>query len=145
MTPLVPEDDLAEPNAESRDFAHPTIVRRYFSTFIDYMLIFCVMALVGVLPLSEQALLVTRSVILFIGFVIYEPVMSSRACTVGQYFLKVRVRVDGDPEARISIARAYARYATKLFLGGPSLFTVPFSERQKAIHDMVIKSMMIRV
>ena len=131
--------------AEPREFAHPTVVRRYFSTVIDYVLIFCVMALAGVLPVSDQVLLVTRSLILGLGFLIYEPVMSSRACTVGQFLLKVRVRVDGDPDARISIVRAYARYAVKLLLGGPSLFTVPFSARQKAIHDMAIKSMMIRV
>lgn len=137
--------DTDEPVGGSVAFEHPTVVRRYFSTFIDYMLIFAVMALAGAMPLGDEVIMVIRSVILALGFLVYEPVMSSRYCTVGQWLLRVRVRVDGDASARISIVRSYARYAVKLFLGTVSLFTVPFSRRQKAIHDMVIKSMMIRV
>ena len=42
-------------------------------------------------------------------------------------------------------AESYGRYVVKIILGGISLFTVPFTNRQKAIHDFAVKSMMIRV
>jgi uncharacterized RDD family membrane protein YckC len=45
----------------------------------------------------------------------------------------------------ISIPSAYLRIIVKLFLGLISFFTIPFSDKKRAIHDFAVDSVVIYV
>ncbi len=140
------ESLIAEPSSEPTvDIRYPTILRRYFSTVIDFWFCFLLVGAVGLLPLSKEGVIYGRTIVLLGYFVLYEPLLTSKLATFGQLLLKVRVRALGDPNAKISIGRAYLRYAVKLILGIISFFTIPFTARQRAVHDFAAGSMMVRV
>jgi uncharacterized RDD family membrane protein YckC len=69
----------------------------------------------------------------FIG--LYEPLCTSRLCTVGQWLLNVRVRTLATGR-RISIPQAYVRLVIKVLLGWISFFSIPFSRQRRGIHDI---------
>lgn len=141
MTP-----DVAEPLSQIKvEARYPTIVRRYFSTVIDFWFCFFLVAAVALLPLSDDGVVVGRTIVLLSYCLFYEPLLMSNLATLGQLALRIRVRVDGHQNLKISIGRAYLRYAVKLTLGIISFFTIPFTQRQRGIHDFAAKSMMVRV
>lgn len=122
---------------------YPTLFRRYMSALCDGLLVFALIIAVGMLPGSGAAVGRTK----FLAFVFlalwYEPIFTSRACTLGQWITGVRVRRNDDMEERISIGRALLRIMVKGALGWLSFFTMPFSPRYRAIHDMVAGSVVI--
>lgn len=77
-------------------------------------------------------------------FFLYDPIFTSLfGCTIGHMFLGIRVKRESDPERNILFPLAVVRYAIKLGLGMISLFTVMSDSKGKAIHDMVVKSVVI--
>ena len=123
---------------------YPTLVRRYYSTVIDTVLLFLLVALAGVLPLEEQQVPVARCLVLAVWVLLYEPLLTSRACTLGQLIMDIRVRKDQATEQRITFLRAFGRYLVKALLGIFSFFTLLFMPRQRAIHDLAVGSVVIR-
>ena len=75
-------------------------------------------------------------------FFMYEPICTSRFCTVGQKLTGIRVRKRFLHE-RISIPAAYLRIVVKVFLGIISFFSIPFSKNKRAIHDFAVGSVVI--
>ena len=125
------------------DRRFPTLVRRYGSTLIDGFFILFLIILAGVvLQAQGQAVRVTAFVLILFA---YEPVLTSRLCTVGQRLTGVRVRRYADPEERIGILAAYVRFAVKLLLGAISFLTLAFSKEKRAIHDFAAGSIMLQV
>ena len=125
------------------EIEYPSILRRYFSTFIDGMLIICILIASAYIFESENqiATSIRIGLILFIFFV-YEPIFTACFCTLGQKLTGIRVRKIYDRD-NISIIQAYIRIIIKLFLGIISFFTIPFSNKKRAIHDMVVGSLVI--
>lgn len=130
---------------EAASYRYPTIVRRYFSTVIDFCLAFGCVGAVGLLQLAEERVVLGRTMVLVAYFGLYEPLLTSRGCTVGQWLLRLRVRRSGAPDESITIGKAYLRYFVKCFFGTISFVTIPFTRRQRAIHDFAADSMMVRV
>lgn len=125
------------------EIVYPSILRRYFSTFIDGLFI------IGVLIMSAYAfdtknqisVNIRIGIILFMFFV-YEPIFTAYFCTLGQKITGIRVRSLKDNH-NISLIRAYVRIVVKLFLGIISFFTIPFSKKKRAIHDMAVGSLVV--
>ncbi len=125
------------------DNKHPTLTRRYIATVIDVAFVFLTIILLSFLfeDAGPVGVKVRVGSILFLLF-IYEPLCTSRLCTLGQKIMGIRVRRVPSLE-RISIFMAYTRIVVKAFLGILSFFTLPFSKHRRAIHDMAAKSIVI--
>ncbi len=125
------------------DGKYPTLTRRYIATAIDAVFVLSAMILISYLFENADATGVKVRVGLILSlFVLYEPVCTSRFCTLGQKIMRVRVRRYPSLE-RISLFMAYARILIKALLGILSFFTLPFSQKRRAIHDMAARSIVI--
>ena len=124
-------------------FTYPSILRRYFSTFIDgIFVITSVIISAYIFQFDNQLITGVRVAVVLILFFVYEPLFTSRFCTIGQYLTGIRVRSQSTGE-RLSIPRAYLRWFVKLTLGIISFFTIPVSKERRAIHDFAVGSIVI--
>lgn len=127
-------------------YNYPTIVKRIQSIFIDMLLI--VAAMFGAAKVFDLFGEVDASVkiVLFFGlWGVYEPFCTAFACTVGNYFMNIRVKKFDDPSKRINLFQAYLRYIFKTGLGWLSFVTVHTNNERRAIHDIVAASVMIEL
>ena len=121
----------------------PSILRRYMSTFIDIVFILSVFIAVSFVATGDSAFAsLTRISILFFMIFIYEPVFTSRFCTLGQKIMGIRVR-NIDTYKHISIPAAYLRYAVKMVLGFYSFISIPSSKQRRALHDFATDTIVI--
>lgn len=125
------------------EIEYPSILRRYFSTFIDGLFITGMLILWAYLLDSENttATTVRMGIILFMFFV-YEPIFTAYFCTLGQKMTGIRIRKFSTGK-KISIVQAYLRIVVKILLGILSFFTIPFTKNNRAIHDFVVGSLVI--
>ena len=125
------------------EIEYPSLLRRYFSTVIDGLLVIIMIILSGYIFQSENpALVYIRVGLILFMFLVYEPLFTSFFCTLGQKLTGIRVRRVVLRE-KINLFQAYIRVVTKLVLGVISFFTIPFSKNKRAIHDMVVGSIVI--
>jgi uncharacterized RDD family membrane protein YckC len=124
-------------------YHYPSILRRYFATLIDGMLVLAVFILISYILQGDSNISISLrvAVILFMFFV-YEPICTSRFCTLGQKLTGIRVRKQFLHE-KISIPAAYFRIIVKVFLGIISFFSIPFSKNKRGIHDFAVGSVVI--
>jgi uncharacterized RDD family membrane protein YckC len=128
-------------------YQYPTVVRRYMATLIDGAFLLALLPLTDSLvpERSSETIHMMRVAGVALVAVVYEPLLVARGCTLGQWLCGIRVRRDTNYNARISIPSAYLRWLLKVLLGFVSLFAIPFSSRQRAVHDFVVDSVVIRV
>ena len=122
---------------------YPTIMRRYAATLIDFWLLLFALGIPSLLQLKEDQAIPIRTGT-FVLFLLYEPILSSRLCTLGQLIAGVRVRRQEDGETKISIWRGYVRLMVKVLLGAISFLMIPFSPQRRAIHDFAAQSVVVR-
>jgi uncharacterized RDD family membrane protein YckC len=122
---------------------YPSILKRYLSTIIDSMFVISMMIFVGYMFQNDNQMAtnVRVGVILFLFFV-YEPICTSKYCTIGQKITGIRVRAMFLRQ-NISIPKAYLRIIMKILLGFLSFFTIPFTKNKRAIHDLVASTVVI--
>jgi len=115
------------------------------SSIIDGMFIFLAFILVSYVFDQENQIsdYIRVGTILFLFFV-YEPICTSKFCTIGQKIAGIRVRKIGSLE-KISMPAAYIRIIAKLFLGIISFLAIVFSRERRAIHDFAAGSIVIEV
>jgi len=115
---------------------YPTLKERYLSTFFDVLvLIVFVVGLTVTLQGPGRVLMVSRVVLGLLVIANYEPVLTSKACTIGQAVVGIRVRSHRDRSHRVTLGRAYLRTLVKLFLGAYSFFAMGFNRERRALHD----------
>ena len=123
---------------------YPTISRRYLATFIDGIFILSVCIVLSYVFHQRTELASGLRVTLILAMVfIYEPILTSRYCTLGQKIMGVRIRRRLD-YARISVSAAYSRIVVKALLGIISFFTIPLTKEKRAIHDFAAGSIVLR-
>jgi uncharacterized RDD family membrane protein YckC len=121
------------------------IGRRYFAVVIDGLLVLATFIVVSaVMQRASGAFVWARAAIILGLFLVYEPVLTSRRCTVGQYLMGVRVR-RATNLGRISVPAAYARIFVKWLLGIISFLTIPFNRTRRGLHDFACGSVVIDV
>jgi uncharacterized RDD family membrane protein YckC len=131
-----PMEEIAMPES-------PTILRRYLSTFIDGVFILSVFIAVSFAFDSDSTFAsYARVAVYLILFLFYEPIFTSRFCTVGQKITGIRVRTVATYE-NISIPAAYLRIIIKISLGFISLLSIPLTKDRRAIHDFASGSIVI--
>lgn len=124
---------------------YPTILRRYFSTLIDGIILLVVFIVsLSLIEGKDQITSTIRFVVPIMIIFFYEPLLTSKACTIGQLITQIRVRKITDLK-RISIILAYVRYFVKIFLGFISFFSIIFSNKGRAIHDFSSGTVVIQI
>lgn len=124
-------------------YESPTILRRYLSTFIDGVFILSVFVLSSLAIKSDSSIADYARISIFFGmFFMYEPIFTSRFCTLGQKITRIRVRTN-DSYEKISIPSAYLRVVIKILLGIISLFSITFTRHRRAVHDFAAGSVVI--
>lgn len=77
-------------------------------------------------------------------FVLYDPLCTSLfGGTIGHMIMKIRVKRTNDHTKNILFPFAVIRYIVKILLGWISLLTVNGNEKKRAIHDLVIGSVVL--
>ena len=148
---LMPEYIKAEEIAEkeekpdySKVYVLPTIKTRYISILIDgiCLLLFAL----GISALFEKIGDVSgfvRGITFVIVIILYEPILVTLGCTIGQLFMNIRVRDFRNPEKKLSFYLVIFRFIIKIILGWLSFLTVTFNINRRAIHDLASGSIMI--
>jgi uncharacterized RDD family membrane protein YckC len=122
---------------------YPKFGRRIISSSIDELLPVIIFVLsIAMIKGDNEFKLIIRFLIPCIFFILYEPILTSKACTLGQFITKIRVRKNSNYQ-RISLPASFLRYLVKFLLGGISFFIIIFSERSRAIHDFCAGSIVI--
>lgn len=121
---------------------YPTILRRYLSSFIDGCFIVLSVILVPYVIGDEENTLNVRIILAVIFLFVYEPLLTSRLCTLGQRITGIRIRKFVNHE-RLSFPGALLRFMIKGLLGIISFFSIIFSKDKRAIHDYASDSIVI--
>jgi uncharacterized RDD family membrane protein YckC len=78
------------------------------------------------------------------SFILYDPIFtSSFGGTIGHMIIGIRVKRERDMEKNILFPFAMLRYLAKVLLGWISLLTVTGNEKKRAIHDLIVGSVVI--
>ncbi|MBN2350007.1 MAG: RDD family protein [Bacteroidales bacterium] len=128
----------------SAKFELPSIKTRYFSMLIDVIVILVVS--LGISTLFEKIGTVPdyiRGLTFLIVVILYEPILVSTWCTIGQLVTNIRVRKFQSPDHRIWFFSAIMRLFIKILLGWISFITITFNDNRRAIHDFVAGSIVI--
>jgi uncharacterized RDD family membrane protein YckC len=129
--------------ADQMEIEYPSILRRYFSTFIDGLFIIGMLVLWAyILDADNSTATNIRIGIILFMFFVYEPIFTAYFCTLGQKATGIRIRKLSTGQ-RISIFQAYLRIIVKILLGILSFFTIPFTKNKRAIHDFAVGSLVI--
>ena len=134
--------DSQDKDTEERLVEYPTILRRYLSSFIDGCFIVVSVILVPYVIGDEENTLSVRIIIAAIFLFVYEPLFTSKLCTLGQKTTGIRIRKFGNYQ-RLSFPVALLRVMIKGLLGFISLFSIIFSKDKRAIHDYASDSIVI--
>ena len=122
-----------------------SIFPRLKAAFIDAVVMVALMyGATDILSLFDVVPNYIRILIAVFIFVLYEPnFVSLFGQTVGHSRINLIVRQEEDIKKNISFFKALIRFTLKFFLGWLSLLTVPGSVKRQAIHDAVVKSVVI--
>ena len=113
---------------------YPNVLRRYVATVLDLFALWCIFYAISQTPaLTERGALAYW--ILVVSLLLYEPLLTTYACTLGQAVMRIRVRTVGNL-TRIGLDQAFGRMIVKYLLGIISLLTIPARQDRRAIHDL---------
>lgn len=114
----------------------PSLRDRFIGVILDNVTILLCFLLVSYI--SSEVLEISTNIKVFIFFgllFLYEPLMTTFFCTVGQLFMGFRIRQLDDESSKINLLQAFGRLLLKYTLGWLSFLTVTFNEKKRAIHD----------
>jgi uncharacterized RDD family membrane protein YckC len=140
---IQPEEIKTESTPEVKDY--PGVSVRVKAIIVDAI------ALVAFMLLATYIFSMFKSVpdevrigtFIFIFF-LYDPIFtSSFGGTLGHMLLGIRVKREKDPTKNIIFPLALVRYIVKAGMGWVSLITVTMNVKRKAIHDYLVKSVVI--
>ena len=120
---------------------------RIKAVFIDTLVLIAAMyAISELFNLLGDISNVIRVIAFMVVFLFYDPFFTSQyGGTIGHSFCKISVRREDDIKKTISFPMALVRYLLKTILGWYSLLTVTGNEKKKAVHDIIVKSVVIEI
>jgi len=141
-----PGQPLASGNNLTVEPLYPPLSDRIQSVFIDTLVLvgsmFAVSAILERMDAPPDWLKMT----LFISiWLLYEPLATTLGGTLGNISKGIRVRSVLDPSKRIHFLQALLRYIIKASLGWLSFLSMIFTKNQRAIHDILSGSVMVRI
>lgn len=110
---------------------YPNVLRRYLATALDLFGWWCLVYAMSNVP-SITAHSTLAYALFGLSFLLYEPLLTTYACTLGQAIMGIRVRtVDG--LRRVRLDQAFGRMLVKYLLGVISFLTVPARADRRAM------------
>lgn len=130
-------------SVNTKQVNYPSLSQRYFATTVDVVLLIAVViAWVKALSHFHVATDDWLWYLVFLPVLFYEPVMTSKAATLGQMVFRFRIR-DVITGSQINLQQAYGRWIIKFVLGGVSLLTIPNDAQKRAIHDKMLATIAV--
>ncbi|WP_299322338.1 RDD family protein [uncultured Maribacter sp.] len=109
------------------------------------LLIVAMYAVSEILSLFENVPNYVRISIAILLFLLYDPIFTSQFDgTIGHSYSKIMVKKDAITEQNINLVPALFRFLIKFSLGWVSLLTVTGNQKKKALHDLVVNSVVLR-
>lgn len=124
---------------------YPTILERIKSTTIDTIIIIAFMYFASEILNSFENVPDYVRMILFVGILLYEPILTVLGATIGNEKMDIRVRCSKNHSKKINFFQAVIRFIFKFSIGWLSFITFFFSDERRTIHDYVSGSIMVRV
>jgi uncharacterized RDD family membrane protein YckC len=120
---------------------YPNVLRRYLATLLDLFAWWCLIYAMSRVPsITEHGALAYS--LFGLSFLLYEPLLTTYACTLGQAIMRIRVRTK-EGLKRIALGQAIVRMIVKYLLGIVSFLTVPARADRRAIHDLASDTIVI--
>lgn len=139
------QENLLDGEDWTAEEEYPLLLDRVQSIFIDLVFIIVLMFVFSaILDRYENPPNWIRVVAFFGLWAIYEPLLVTLGCTLGQYIKSIRVRSFPDSSHRISFFQAFIRYVLKTLLGWISFLTIHSNKEKRAIHDFVSGSVVVK-
>ncbi|MDX8338850.1 RDD family protein [Draconibacterium sp. IB214405] len=128
---------------ENHDY--PGVFVRVKAVITDSVLLLIFMlGVVSLFDLFENVPDFARIAAFVFIFLLYDPLFTSIfGGTIGHFLFGIRVKRANNPEKNILFPLALIRYLIKALLGWLSLITVSGNKKGKAIHDIVVLSIVI--
>lgn len=118
-------------------------IKAVFTDLIVYFLL--AMLVTSLLSSMENPPVNLRITAFIVIFGLYDPLFTSLfGGTIGHLVNGLRVKRDSDTTRNVIFPFAIVRFVVKTFLGFISLFTVSANFESKAIHDMIVKTVVIK-
>ena len=113
---------------------------------IDQILLIVTMFITSELLSNFENVPTSLRILLFVSFFfLYEPIcISFFKGTIGQQFINIKVEKDNDQGTAVNFFLVIIRTLLKYSLGWISLLTVSSSAKKQAIHDSIVKSIVLR-
>lgn len=129
------------------DRNYASISERVKAAFIDSLVLVAMMyASSDFLTMFDEVPKYLRWSLLVFVFILYDPLLTHFfGATLGHSFIKIGVRKDKNSAQKIAFPFAVIRFLLKSTLGWVSLLTISSSEKKKAIHDYMAKSIVVRI
>lgn len=122
---------------------YPNLARRYFAAVLDFCFILTMLWAISRLLLAAGYTNEDMGVWLFLlPFMLYEPILSSRFATLGQFVFSFRVRKLSEVE-KADIWQTLPRTLLKYMLGFVSLLTLPARKDRRSIHDLLSNTIVV--
>lgn len=124
---------------------YPRIIHRVKAVIADSVVIVLFMFLISYVFGKIENVPDNARIIAFVFiFGLYDPIFTSLfGGTVGHFFLGIRVKRESNPNKNILFPFAIIRFMAKAILGWISLLTVSGNAKRKAIHDLIVGSVVV--
>lgn len=111
-----------------------------------FLIILLMMSFTDVFSSFESVQNYVRLIAFLFVFVFYEPLFVTLfGASIGHMFMDLRVRREDNPEKNIPFHLALIRFTLKFFLGWMSFFTMNSDKKNRAMHDIASKSVVLDV
>ena len=130
----------------TKPMEYPSLVKRYRSTFIDGQ-VFLIFAYIFSLVFDQISDISSTvgGITFALMYLLYEPLFTTRACTLGQWITGIRVQSVRDAGRRISYFQSLLRLVIKILLGWFSVFTLPSDPKKRSLHDYAVSSVVYKL
>lgn len=126
---------------------YPRVFERVKALMTDFLVIIILMFVATyIFSLSESISDNARIIAFVFIFLMYEPLfISIFGGTIGHFIIGIRVKRESNENKNILFPLAILRYIFKTLLGWISLLTVSGNKKGKAIHDILVGSIVVYV
>jgi uncharacterized RDD family membrane protein YckC len=124
---------------------YPGIFARVKAIVIDGIVIIILMFVVSyIFSLFENVPDYARIIAFVFIFLLYDPLFTTIfGGTIGHILIGIRVKRESNMQKNIIFPLAILRYIVKAILGVISLLTVTGNKKKKAIHDYLVRSVVV--
>lgn len=128
------------------NFEYAELTDRIKAVFADMIVLVVMIYAVTAIFSSFEEVPTYARVMAFIGiFILYDPLFTSLfGGTIGHLSNGLKVKRQSNPKRNVIFPLAIIRFVVKSFLGVISLLTVTSSFENKAIHDSLVGSIVIK-